>query len=94
MSQYPLPVERFFVNYSFTGTNIREEYDNDRDAIYAALEDVANSFVNATEDEVTVDDEGDYFDAVAFALSVDEGVDDYIDFPGNDLFQPLTLRFT
>lgn len=93
VTEYPRVAGEFWVLYSFTDTNIREEFDNDRDAIYDALEDVSNNFENATSDEVIVDEGGTYIDAVSLAVSVNAGAN-YIAFAGNDIFQPITLRFT
>lgn len=93
MTEYPRVTGECFVCYSFTDTNIREEFENDSDAIYDALDDVSKNFENATSDEVIVDEGGTYFDAVSMAVGVDAGAD-FIAFAGNDIFQPITLRFT
>lgn len=94
VSQYPRPEseEAFYVAYSYTGTNIREVFDNDETRIYEELGDIARDFVNATEDEIIVQ-EGEAFDDISLSLSVTAGTEN-IAYPGSDYFQPLTLRFT
>lgn len=93
VSQYPRPQsEELYVAYSYTGTNIREVFDNDETTIYEALQNIAADFTNAREDEIIVD-EGDSFDSISVALSVTTGTEN-IAFPGNDNFKHLALRFT